>query len=81
MTSEGIVNTNAVSNLKEAARWAVRTQRLLCGGISGAVINDTRTSLEIIERYINKAIGIIQRENGGDQLYLGESEDPVPGRD
>lgn len=44
-------------DLAEALRWVVRSRDLLMrGGVDGRVVEDTRTSLGIIEKYLNKAI-------------------------
>lgn len=46
--------------MKEAVRWTVRSRNLLMkGGVDGRVVEDTRTSLGIIEKYIVKAIANI----------------------
>lgn len=53
----GDANNQIMDDIKEAARWVVRSRDLLLrGGVDGRVVEDTRTSLGIIEKYLNKAI-------------------------
>lgn len=59
MTEE--VKSKVLDDINEAVRWTVRSRRLLLGGgIDGRVVEDTRTSLGIIEKYLVKAIARIE---------------------
>ena len=55
------MQNQVLEDLEEAVRWTVRSRNLLMkGGVDGRVVEDTRTSLEIIEKYIAKAIANIE---------------------
>ena len=70
---------DAFFNMEEAARWAVRCQKLMNGGLGSTELNDLRMSLHIIEKYINISIKIIKE---CDLVYSnepGSAQDKVQG--
>lgn len=64
MSDKEVFPNRTIDLLVEAARWAARSRSLLYGGVDGRVIEDTRKSLEIIEKYVARAIVDLESKDG-----------------